>query len=146
MSATLWTIGYERASLAQLIETLRAARVETLIDVRELPNSRRAGFSKRHLRAGLEEAGLAYVHMRALGTPKAGRDASRRGDKTTMRAIFSGKMENPDSQIALAEVADIARTRRTCLLCFEHDWRACHRAILVERLTPQGFKAVHLEP
>lgn len=143
-SAKIWTIGYERASLPELIAALQAAQIDVLIDVRELPNSRRAGFSRKALSASLEEAGISYRHMKPLGTPKAGRDASRRGDKATMRAIFEGKLESPESQRALAETADIARGKRACLLCLEHDWRGCHRGIIAERLEAQGFAAAHL--
>lgn len=143
-SAKIWTIGYERASLPEVIATLQAAQIDVLIDVRELPNSRRAGFSRKALSASLEEAGISYRHMKPLGTPKAGRDASRRGDKATMRAIFEGKLESPESQMALAEMADIARGKRACMLCLEHDWRGCHRGIIAERLEAQGFAAAHL--
>ena len=69
---TLWTIGYEKTSWPDVLATLRAAGVAQVIDVRQLPLSRRAGFSKRQLAAGLAEAGIGYVHLRALGTP-AGR-------------------------------------------------------------------------
>lgn len=145
-SAKLWTIGYERASLGELIAQLQQARIDVLIDVRELPNSRRAGFSRRVLAESLEAAGIAYRHMKALGTPKAGRVASRRGDKQTMRELFEARLESPESQLALAEAEAIARERRACLLCLEHDWRACHRAILAERLEARGLIAQHLAP
>lgn len=143
-SSEFFTIGYERASLPALIAELQRAKVDLLIDVRELPNSRRAGFSRRILAASLEEAGIAYRHFKALGTPKAGRDASRRGDKQTMRAIFEAKLESPESELALAEAADLARAHRACLLCLEHDWKGCHRAIVAERLEAQGLRPIHL--
>ncbi|MBX6745513.1 MAG: DUF488 domain-containing protein, partial [Acetobacteraceae bacterium] len=69
MSRPLFTIGYEQATPATLIEALRTAGVRTLVDVRALANSRRPGFSKRALAAALEEAGIGYEHLRALGTP-----------------------------------------------------------------------------
>lgn len=143
-SDKIWTIGYERASQAELIAALKDAGIDVLIDVRELPNSRRAGFSRKMLSASLAAAGIGYRHMKPLGTPKAGRDASKRGDKATMRAIFEGKLESPESQMALEETAEIARGKRACLLCLEHDWRGCHRAIVAERLAARGIGAVHL--
>jgi len=146
VTAKLYTIGYERGSLSEVIAALRKAGVKTLLDVRELPNSRRAGFSKRMLDASLGEAGIAYQHMRALGTPKAGRDAAKRGDTATMHHIFAQKLETPESQLALIEAADIAQREPACLLCFEDDWHVCHRAIVVERLEKHGLKAVHLKP
>src|SRR5215469_12718951 len=66
---TLITIGYEKARLADVVTTLRAAGVATLIDVRDRPQSRRPGFSRRQLEAGLAEAGIRYVGLKALGTP-----------------------------------------------------------------------------
>lgn len=142
----LYTIGYERGSLSEVIAALRKAGVKTLLDVRELPNSRRAGFSRRMLDASLGEAGIAYKHMRALGTPKAGRDAAKRGDTQTMHHIFGQKLETPESQLALIEAAEIAKDAPACLLCLEHDWHDCHRAIVAERLAAHGLSAVHLTP
>lgn len=143
----LTTIGYERASLRDVIAALKEAHVDILLDVRELPNSRRAGFSKRQLAAGLAEAGIEYRHMKALGTPKAGRDAAKRGDTRTMHAIFAAKLETPEAQLALAQTAEIASAQHVCLLCLEHDWRLCHRALVAERLEQAyAFKARHLAP
>jgi uncharacterized protein (DUF488 family) len=144
--SAIWTIGYERASLDQVIAALKAADIALLLDIRELPNSRRAGFSKRMLEASLNAAGIGYQHLKPLGTPKAGRDASRRGDKATMRAIFAAKLATPESQLALREAAERANGAHACLLCFEHDWRGCHRAIVCEALEPLGFSARHLDP
>ena len=144
--AKLWTIGYERVGQADFIAALKAAKVQTLVDIRDIANSRRAGFSKKSLMAGLADAGIAYVHMKALGTPKAGREAARRGDVKTMTKIFEAKLADPESQLALAETADLANAKRVCIMCLEHDWRGCHRAIVARHLEPQGFKATHIAP
>lgn len=142
----LWTIGYAKVGIPDFIAALTAARIKTLIDVREVANARRAGFSKKALTTSLDEAGITYIHMRALGTPKAGRDASRKGDKETMRQVFDVKLQSPESQLALAEVAELAGQSRTCLMCLEHDWQDCHRAIVAERLEGFGLQAQHLAP
>jgi uncharacterized protein (DUF488 family) len=146
--ARIWTIGYEHVGQGALIAMLREAGVKIVLDVRELPNSRRAGFSRRHLQAGLEEAGIAYRHVKALGTPKAGRDANRRGDRESFEAILNEALDRPEAQLALLEVADIAKAQRTCLLCLETDWRRCHRAEIVRRLEAAGAvtQATHLAP
>lgn len=143
---TIWTIGYENIGQGDLIACLKNAKVELLVDVRELPNSRRAGFSKNILAGGLTESGIGYRHIKALGTPKAGRDASKRGDITTMRAIIAEKLDTPEAQLALRETADLAQGKRICLMCLEHDWRVCHRADVAERLKAFGCEAVHLAP
>jgi uncharacterized protein (DUF488 family) len=143
----IWTIGYERSGLPGFIDTLEAAKIKTLVDVREIANSRRAGFSKNILAAGLSEAGINYIHMKSLGTPKAGREAARRGDTKTMTRIFEAKMVEPEAQLALAETAELANNGRVCLMCLEHDWRECHRNIVAQHLSADfGLKPQHLMP
>lgn len=142
----IWTIGYENVGIADFVATLRAAKIKTLLDVREVANSRRAGFSKKLLAANLDEAGIAYVHMKALGTPKAGREAARRGDVKTMHRIFEARLAEPESQLSLVEAASLAKKGRVCLMCLEHDWRQCHRSIVATHLEDHGLKPVHLSP
>ena len=142
----LWTIGYENVGAPAFVAALEAAKIKTLIDIRDVANSRRAGFSKKALQGACAEAGIGYVHLKALGTPKAGREAARRGDPKTMQRIFEAKLAEPESQLALAEAADLGRKGRICLMCLEHDWRQCHRAIVAEHMAPFGFTAAHLSP
>jgi uncharacterized protein (DUF488 family) len=143
----LWTIGYEKVGVPDFVAALKAAKIKTLIDVREVANSRRAGFSKKSLAASLDAAGIAYIHMKPLGTPKAGREAARKGDTKTMTRIFEAKMVEPESQLALAEAAELAGKGRICLMCLEHDWRECHRTIVAKYLeTDFGIKPTHLSP
>lgn len=146
MTKRLWTIGYERVGQGAFIDALKRASVKTLVDVREVANSRRAGFSKKSLAAALDEAGIGYVHLKALGTPKLGRLAARAGDHATMAKIFNGKLTEPESQLALVELADMATSSHVCIMCLEHDWKHCHRAIVAKRLEKRGFKAEHLAP
>lgn len=146
-ASKLWTIGYEKASVPDFIAALMAAKIKTLIDVREVANSRRAGFSKKSLAASLDAAGIAYIHMKALGTPKAGREAARKGDTKTMTRIYEAKLVEPESQLALAETAEIAKRGRACIMCLEHDWRVCHRTIVARRIEVDfGIKPQHLSP
>ena len=143
----LWTMGYEHVGVPDFVAALKAAKIKTLIDVREVANSRRAGFSKKSLAASLDEAGIAYVHLRPLGTPKAGREAARKGDIEAMQRIFEAKLAEPESQLALAEAAELAGKGRVCLMCLEHDWRGCHRAIVAQHLEADfGVKPTHLSP
>lgn len=147
MSGKVWTIGYENVGQADFVATLKRAKIKTLIDVREVANSRRAGFSKKSLAAALDEAGIAYIHMKPLGTPKAGREAARKGDAKTMQRIFEAKLAVPESQLALAETAELAKQGRVCLMCLEHDWRDCHRSIVARHLEDEfGVKPTHLSP
>ncbi|WP_395672543.1 DUF488 family protein [Phenylobacterium sp.] len=130
----LATIGYEAATQDAVIGKLKAAGVEVLIDVRAVAASRRAGFSKTLLAASLKEAGIDYVHLRQLGTPKPGRDAARKGRIGEMRAIFEDHLAEPGAQLELAKATEIAREKTTALLCYEADACGCHRAIVAERI------------
>jgi uncharacterized protein (DUF488 family) len=132
------TIGYEGATLPQVIAALQAAGAQTVADVRAVAASRRAGFSKTVLGNSLRATGIDYVHFRALGTPKAGRDAARKGRVAEMRAIFAAHMATPEAQTALAALAALSAERRVALLCFEAEAAGCHRRALAEMLAAAG--------
>ena len=141
----LFTIGYEGEPQAAVIDRLKAAGVEVVADVRAVAASRRAGFSKTVLGASLHEAGIDYVHLRPLGTPKAGREAARKGRIGEMREIFAEHMQEPPSQLAFEQLRYLAKEKKTALLCFEADHAGCHRAALAERLQAEdGFEVVNL--
>ena len=130
----IFTIGYERATLAQVTTALDNAGVDLLIDVRAVAASRRAGFSKTVLAASLREVGVDYLHLRDLGTPKAGRDAARAGRCEEMRAIFRAHLEEPAAVQAFEHLQVIAAERCACLLCYEVTPDCCHRQVLTQRL------------
>jgi uncharacterized protein (DUF488 family) len=122
-----------------------AAKVGLLIDVRALPRSRKPGFSKRQLAAGLDEKGIPYVHLQGLGTPKAGRDAVRAGHPEIMQTVFREHMTSDRAQADLGQAKVLAQDARACLLCFEHDPECCHRRIVAEMIAADtGQKIVHL--
>lgn len=137
------TVGYEGATPDRLIAALKEAGVETLVDVRALANSRRPGFAKGALSAALGEAGIGYLHLRALGTPAAGRAAVRAGRPEAMRRIFAEHLAGTEAQAALAGLRDLARRQRVCLLCLEADPRRCHRTLVAEAV---DLPVVHLSP
>ena len=134
LTAVLSTIGYERATLDEVIGRLKAAQVDIVIDVRAVASSRRAGFSKTILGASLRAAGVDYLHLRPLGTPKAGRQAARAGHTAEMRRIFEAHLKEPEAQLALAQAVEIAAARKAALLCYEADAKDCHRAIVADRI------------
>jgi uncharacterized protein (DUF488 family) len=142
---TLYTIGYEKTLLKDVISTVAAARVPTLIDVRDRPISRRPGFSKRQLAAAIEEAGMRYVHLQALGTPPEGRLAGRRREWDRFWGIVEEKLARPEAELALQEAGEIAKAAPSCLLCYEADWQICHRRRVAEILAHRhGFAVSHL--
>jgi uncharacterized protein (DUF488 family) len=147
LSEALLTIGYEGCTIDTVLATLRAASVGLLLDVRAVPQSRKPGFSKRQLAAGLDEVGIRYIHLQGLGTPKPGRDAVRAGHPERMEAIFREHMTSDRAQADLAQAKLLAREQRACLLCFERDPAQCHRRLVAEMVTETtGQAVVHLHP
>lgn len=145
MTPELLTIGYEGCVIGKVIDELRAAGATQLLDVRAVPQSRKPGFSKRLLAASVEQAGMRYVHLRGLGTPKAGRIAARNGDIAGMHAIFEAHMRTDEAQADLANAVSLAAGQRTCLLCFERDHAHCHRSIVAALIGAQtGLPVRHL--
>jgi uncharacterized protein (DUF488 family) len=130
----LFTIGYEGKTLDEMLGQLTEAGVELLIDVRAVAASRRPGFSKTALAGALRARGIDYLHLRPLGTPKAGREAARKGQVAEMRAIFEEQLATPEAELALERAKSAAAERPSALLCFEADAGHCHRAVLAERL------------
>ncbi len=141
----LYTIGYEKTGQAALVATLTRAGVKTLIDVRDRPQSRRAGFSKRQLQAAVEEAGIRYVHLKALGTPPEGREANRTRQWDKFWRIVEDRLATPEAEIELQQAQELARAAPACLLCYEADWHICHRKRVAELLIDRdGFAVEHL--
>ncbi len=130
----LFTIGYEGATLDGVTGALTGAGVAHLLDIRAVPQSRKPGFSKTLLGGTLAASGIRYTHLRALGTPKPGRDAVRHGDVAAMHRIFRAHMESPEAQFELAQAREAVREAACCLLCFEREHTQCHRAIVAEML------------
>ena len=134
----LYTIGYEGQTQADVIDRLKVAGVQTLVDVRAIAASRRAGFSKTLLANSLAEAGIAYTHLRGVGTPKAGRDAARAGRTDEMRAIYADHMAEPAFQLDYAKLRELAADQPTAILCFCGTADKCHRRVLSDRLAADG--------
>ncbi len=147
MAAVVWTIGYQGAGFDQVVDALRRAGIELVIDVREAPVSRRPGFSKRALAATLDEHGIAYRHLKALGTPKPGRDAARRGEMALFRRIFAAQMATPAARADLDLAVDLLARHKVCLFCYEHDPAECHRTIVAQAISERtGYVVEPLRP
>lgn len=143
----LYTVGYEKAALAPLVETLQVAGVRRVIDVRDLPLSRRAGFSKTPLSNALADAGIAYTHLRPLGTPPEGREANKRKQWPQFWEIVEASLQTPEAQHALHQAAGLALDAPCCLLCYEADPHICHRLRVAQLLCEaHPFTVNHLDP
>ncbi len=137
---TFFTVGYEFVTQAELIAALQGHGVRQLIDTRDVANSRRVGFSKKLLAASLDEADMTYIHLRALGTPKAGREANRAGRMDEFWAIYERAFQEPAAQLALLEAEELCRAAATALLCFCGDASHCHRDRIALALEDKGLK------
>lgn len=141
----IFTIGYEAATMGEFLATLRAAGVERVIDVRAVPNSRRPGFSKNPLRNSLAEAGIDYVHLRALGTPAEGRAAARAGRQDDLERIYADQLELPDAIVQAEQMRELAAGKPSALLCYERDPASCHRSLLLAAVASDAT-VTHLFP
>lgn len=142
----LFTIGYEQAKSAAVIDELRRAGVGLVVDTRAVAASRRPGFSKRQLAAGLDEAGISYLHLQKLGTPKEGRDAARGGHLEKLFNIYEKHLATPHAREQLDELTTIVSSGRpVCLLCYERDVNHCHRRRIAELICERtGAEVEHL--
>jgi uncharacterized protein (DUF488 family) len=134
----IFTIGYEGATVPEFLAALENAGVERVIDVRAVANSRRPGFSKTPLRNALAEAGIDYVHLRALGTPADGRAAARAGRHDDLKRIYAGQLELPEAIKEAAEMLELVAEKRSALLCYERDPAGCHRTLLLDAAAPDA--------
>jgi uncharacterized protein (DUF488 family) len=139
----IFTIGYEGTTVPEFVSALKGAGVERVIDVRALPLSRRPGFSKSPLRGALEEAGIEYVHLKALGTPSEGRTAARAGRHSDMERIYAGQLELPEAMAQSAQMLELAREKPSALLCMEREPAHCHRTLLLNAVAANA-EVVHL--
>ena len=141
---TIYTIGYEGRTVESFIAGLKAERITHLIDVREMPLSRKRGFSKTALAQVLEGAGIRYSHVKALGCPKPIRDRFRHDhDWARYTRDFMRYLQAQAEVIAALRVA--VRGERSCLMCFEADFDRCHRTFVARAITaPARRSVVHL--
>lgn len=134
MSRTVYTIGYEGASVDGFLNTLLEAGVSHVIDIRDVPASRKPGFSKSALASSLDSVGICYTHLKPLGDPKPGRDAMRGGDYEAFLQIYERHISQPVAQVSLKQAIEIAETEVSVLLCYERDPKFCHRTLVAERI------------
>lgn len=141
MQATLFTFGYEGLSIDEFIARLQAANVKTIVDVRELPLSRKKGFSKNSFSAALSLKGIAYLHAPALGCPKSIRDQYKLDSNwKSYTKDFLKYIKTQDAP--LRELVKIAQATPACLVCFEADFASCHRTFVARAARQLGGPVV----
>lgn len=143
MGKRIWAIGYEGHSPESFASRLRGAKIQRLVDIRELPLSRKAGFSKTTLALGLGAAGIAYSHVRALGTPRDVRHAYKADDDHA--AFAKSYLAHLKDQDAAVEDLEVMASRERCaLMCVERDPAHCHRTVLAGVLAARGWRVAEL--
>lgn len=141
----IYTIGYEGLDIDGFMTLLAENDIETIVDVREMPLSRKPGFSKKSLEAALNLSGREYVHMVALGCPKPIRDRYREdGNWKRYTEGFMKYLATQDN--AVAELSALAATSSCALLCYEADYNFCHRSMVADAVKQQTHARVqHLQ-
>lgn len=130
-------IGYEGLTLDTFVSKLRIRGIETLVDVRLNAISRKRGFSKRALAEALGDAGIAYVHLPALGNQRdnrAGYGELKSDLANEVRDRFRKELQSEAAAAALREVADLAQVSEVVLFCYEQVEQHCHREQVLERV------------
>lgn len=129
----LLTVGYEGREIDEFIDYLKQFNISRLIDVRELPLSRKAGFSKSILKKRLEDENIQYIHIKALGSPSAIRKKliADLDYEYFFRKYTEHLLGNVD---VIEELYNYASEGINCIMCFERSPKTCHRAVIVEKV------------
>jgi uncharacterized protein (DUF488 family) len=125
----LLTIGYDGRTPPELVDELTGRGVDTVVDVRLNPSSRKPGFSKRSLSATVEAAGMTYLHMPELGLPRDDRDGLHHGRPEAQQRYLE-HIHTPEGEAAVERIVELAGHGRVCLLCLEHEPDHCHRRLV----------------
>jgi len=135
------SIGYQERSVGELIDALHEFDIEKVIDIRELPLSRRKGFSKTTLGKHLAQAGITYRHLREAGNPYRKLKASI---ERCLDLYGKHLTTNPG---VVDTLASELRGQRVAILCYERQHEDCHRSVLIEALEDSGrrFKLVEVD-
>lgn len=136
VDARCWvgSVGYEKhRDSEKFARRLREAGVERLVDVRELPISRRRGYAKTALGETMEAEGIEYLHIRELGNPKPYRDLYKSGKVEEGKQLYTNYLHGEQRE-ALKLLASILPEKKTALMCVEHDPSVCHRTVILDSL------------
>jgi uncharacterized protein (DUF488 family) len=142
----LYTFGYEGMNIEEYLARLIASTVDVVLDVRELPLSRKKGFSKNSFRERLASVGIQYMHEPRLGCPKDIRDQFKiDSDWDLYTRKFSSYVKTQNE--SLRAVAQLSRNANVCLVCFEADYTRCHRTFVARAMNRLGAPpTLHILP
>jgi uncharacterized protein (DUF488 family) len=137
IATTFFTIGYEQSEPQEFLRRLQSSGVELVVDVRDVPLSRKRGFSKNQLQALLAEKDIEYLHIKPLGAPKEIRDPLRSGG-SWWEYVKGYKAVLRARQGEVKHLSRLAAKKRICLLCFERNPAECHRSLIARELETQA--------
>ena len=139
-------LGHGARPLEELIATLRGADIQTLVDVRSQPGSRRhPQFGAQSLATALREVGIGYEHLPELGGRREARvDSPHRALRVAAFRGYADHMSTPEFARGYERLVSIARRSRTVFMCAETLWWRCHRRLIADRLTVDGWSVTHL--
>jgi uncharacterized protein (DUF488 family) len=144
---TIWTIGHSTRTVEQFVELLRAHKIESLVDVRHFPGSRRyPQFNKEQLAESLSKAGIEYDHLVQLGGRRRPRPDSR--NSAWRNEAFRGYadyMATKGFAAAIECLLDLAGRKQTAIMCAEAVWWRCHRSLIADYLKARGDQVLHIQ-
>lgn len=142
----IFTIGHAALSIEVFVELLQQHQIELLVDIRRFPGSRNAPqFGQERLQASLEQAGIAYLHLAVLGGRRKTRpDSPNWAWRNESFRGYADYMETAEFQLGLRELESLARTRRVAIMCAEAVWWRCHRSMVADALTADGWQVWHI--
>ncbi len=146
--ATLYTIGHSTRTIDELISVLRAHDIQTLVDIRAFPMSRRLPhFNREALEVDLQNVGIRYLWMKALGgyRKKIREDSPNTGLRNASFRNYADYMLTPEFGATIAELIELAENSRTAYMCAERMWFQCHRMLVSDWLTAHGHTVVHID-
>ena len=142
----IWSVGHGARPLEEFLETLRGPDIQALADVRLLPGSRRhPHFGAESPAAALGEIGIAYLHLPELGGRREPRaDSSHRALRVAAFRGYADHMSSDEFAEGYERLTSLAGESRTAFMCAETLWWRCHRRLIADRLTVDGWTVTHL--
>jgi uncharacterized protein (DUF488 family) len=144
----LLTLGHGTATAAQFAELVRDAAIESIVDVRTVPKSRRhLQFWREEMERWVPETtGSTYRWEPALG---GFRKADRNSDNVALRhpsfRAYADYMETDAFAYALSALLASAEATRTAIVCSETVWWRCHRRLISDAASLlHGVRVQHL--
>ena len=143
---TVWSIGHGTRPIAEFLAVLHEAGIRTLADLRSVPGSRRhPQFGQAALASALASAGIDYVHLRVLGGRRVpSPDSPHVALKVEAFRGYADHMASEEFATDYRRLTALAREKHTAFMCAETLWWRCHRRMLSDRLTVDGWNVVHL--